>query len=305
MRHALTHETGLPAHLPYHDKVLGESAGNCTGDNDPTDIPANGRARVLELVLKTAPVTAPGQSAVYSDLGFMLLGDRLEKAYNAPLDTLAHQRLFEPLGLSSFRFFRSGQAVTIGNPANPYKTAKIAKNGKNGKLDVAPTEACPVRGRVIQGEVHDLNAWVMGGVAGHAGLFGNARDVARFVRELLGIYAGRGGILEGTLKAEVVRMFWRARPGKTWRLGWDGPSPGGKSLAGRRLDPRTTVGHLGFTGCALWIEPDPGIWSLSLTNRVHPSVAPHPLFRALRPALADATVDILNDPALTQPYYNH
>jgi serine-type D-Ala-D-Ala carboxypeptidase len=129
-------------------------------------------------------------------------------------------------------------------------------------------------------------------VAGHAGLFGNAADLLALADALCAAWrdagpAGGAPVVPG----EVLRLFWQTAgvPGSTWRLGWDGPAPTG-SLAGERLS-RQAVGHLGFTGCSLWIDPVRETSIVLLTNFVHPVVHKDPRFRALRPALHDALLD--------------
>jgi CubicO group peptidase (beta-lactamase class C family) len=151
-----------------------------------------------------------------------------------------------------------------------------------------------VRGRLLCGEVHDLNAFAMGGVAGHAGLFANAADLLALASALCAAWRDAGPAGGAPLvPAEVLRLFWQPAgiPGSTWRLGWDGPAASG-SLAGDRLS-RQAVGHLGFTGCSLWIDPERETCIVVLTNFVHPTVRKDPRFRALRPALNDAALDAI------------
>jgi CubicO group peptidase (beta-lactamase class C family) len=186
---------------------------------------------------------------------------------------LAEQFLFRPLGLRATGF--SGSAALSG-----YR--------------LAPTERCPVRGRMLVGEVHDLNAFAMGGVAGHAGLFANAADLLQLASALCAAWRDTGPAGGSPLvPAEVLRLFWQPAgiPGSTWRLGWDGPAATG-SLAGDRLS-RQAVGHLGFTGCSLWIDPERESSIVLLTNFVHPTARKDPRFRALRPALHDAALDAI------------
>jgi CubicO group peptidase (beta-lactamase class C family) len=148
----------------------------------------------------------------------------------------------------------------------------------------------------VLGEVDDLNAYAMGGIAGHAGLFADAATVSAIAGALVSAWRGqaRGALVE----RDVIREFWSpARvPGSTWRLGWDGPSARG-SAAGERMS-RAAVGHLGFTGCSLWIDPARETWIVLLANRVHPTVPDHHRFRAFRPALHDAALEALGYDAL-------
>jgi CubicO group peptidase (beta-lactamase class C family) len=144
--------------------------------------------------------------------------------------------------------------------------------------DAAATELLP-NGTPLVGVVHDENARAMEGVAPHAGLFGSARDVHALVLALLG----------GSLVSRAtLETFWRDAgvPDSTWCLGWDRPSPNGYSSAGSRLS-RDAVGHLGFTGCSLWIDPARPLWIVLLSNRIHPTRENNRL-REFRPILHDA-----------------
>ncbi len=265
LRRLLSHSAGFPAHRPFFKDVL--------GPDTQAPLPENGRDRVLALAAAEPQAYEPGTRSIYSDLGFMLLGQLVEVGMGDRLDALADQQLFRPAGLASLEF------------AGP-----VALRGRS----IAPTELCPVRGRLVCGEVHDLNAYAMGGVAGHAGLFGTAMDVLRLTVWLCAAWRdrspdGRTPLVPG----EVLRLFWQPAgvPGSTWRLGWDGPALTG-SMAGTRLD-RAAVGHLAFTGCSVWIDPQRETSVVMLSNRVHPTVRDDPRFRTLRPAINDAALEAI------------
>lgn len=263
LRRLLSHSAGFPAHRPFFKDVLGPAA----------QVPPDGRERVLALAASEPQAYEPGTRSIYSDLGFMLLGRLVENGMGGQLDALAEQHLFRPAGLAAMGF--AGQAALRGRT-------------------VAPTECCPVRGRLVCGEVHDLNAFAMGGVAGHAGLFGTAADVLRLSVWLCAAWRDRSP--EGgapLVPGEVLRLFWQPAgvPGSTWRLGWDGPALTG-SMAGTRLD-RAAVGHLAFTGCSVWIDPQRETSVVMLSNRVHPTVRDDPRFRALRPAINDTALEAI------------
>jgi CubicO group peptidase (beta-lactamase class C family) len=256
IRQTLAHAGGFVAHRPFHERAASEAGSR--------------RARIVELAAAEPRAYPPGTRSIYSDLGFILLGDRLERLLGARLDVLAAEQLFGPLALTSLRFAGSNDQ---GRP-------------------VAATQRCPVRGRVLVGEVDDLNAWAMEGVAGHAGLFGDAADVAALAHALCAAWrdaatAGGAPLVPGA----VLRQFWTPAgiPGSTWRLGWDGPAPAG-SLAGNVIS-RGAVGHLAFTGCSLWIDPERETFVVVLSNRVHPVPRDDARFRALRPALNDAALE--------------
>ncbi|HEY2749531.1 MAG TPA: serine hydrolase domain-containing protein [Polyangia bacterium] len=215
------------------------------------------RAEVLRAVADEPLVSAPGTVARYSDLGFILLGATVENALGAPLDAAFARRVAEPLG--------------IGTIFNPRERGRCA-----------PTEG------ELRGVVHDENARAMGGVAGHAGLFSTARDVSRIVHALVAAWHGvRSTSTPRLLPAARVRQMWTPStvPGSTWCLGWDRPSATGSS-AGERW-PKDGVGHLGFTGCSIWIDPPRARWVILLSNRVHPTRA-NDAIKQLRPELHDA-----------------
>ena len=214
----------------------------------------------------TCPLSAaPGTRADYSDIGFMLLGEALVKKAGAPLDQFAQREIFAPLGMTRARF----------NPPPEWKP------------EIPPTEddrRC--RHTIIQGDVNDENAFVMGGVAGHAGLFAPATDLARFAECML-----RGG--SPILNPETVKLFTRREPSPpdtTRALGWDTPS-WTDSSAGKHFS-RASFGHLGFTGCSLWIDPGRKLSVTLLTNRTWPDRASL-LIRQVRPRVHDAIVEAL------------
>lgn len=203
----------------------------------------------------------PGAAAVYSDLGFILLTFVLERVMGRRLDAL-----FAPL------------AVALGPVMTFTPAASLADR-------VAPTESDPWRGRVLRGEVHDENAALCDGVAGHAGLFGTAGAAGRFARLVLETF--RTPTALGN--PELMRTF-AARssvPGSSRALGWDTMLP--TSSCGRRLSPQA-IGHTGFTGTSLWIDPVRDFYVVLLTNRVHPT-RENVQLQALRPRLHDALVE--------------
>jgi CubicO group peptidase (beta-lactamase class C family) len=251
IRQTLAHAGGFVAHRHFYTQVANEPA-------------AHRRERMVELAAGEPRAYAPGERSVYSDLGFILLGDRLERLLGARLDLLAAQ-LFAPLALRSLRF-----------------------GAEIGARPIAPTQRSEARNRLLVGEVDDLNAAAMDGVAGHAGLFGDAADVAALAHALCAAWRDAAPAL---VPGPVLREFWTPAgvPGSTWRLGWDGPSPTG-SMAGNLIS-RRAVGHLGFTGCSLWIDPERETFVAVLCNRVHPAARDDPRWKALRPALNDAALE--------------
>ena len=201
-------------------------------------------------------------STRYSDLGFISLAWHLERRLKQPLNTLVTHWSW---GISQ-PALNSPQVVATGH--------------------------CPRRKRQAHGEVDDLNAWVLGGVAGHAGLFATAGEVGQWALDLANSAEDRGGTIDGG----VVREFWdlsnRDDSGATWVLGWDTPTPP-NSTAGTRVSP-LAVGHLGFTGTSVWIDRACDLIVVLLTNRVSLGESSKPLMRQFRPRFHDGVRDLLS-----------
>jgi CubicO group peptidase (beta-lactamase class C family) len=264
VRLLLAHAAGLPAHRPLFKQI-------------PS---APSQRWAIALAAAHEPlVYEPGGQSVYSDLGFILLGWLLERAAGLRLDVQVERGLVTPLGLTS---------TTFVNLADSEARARLLAN-----RTVAATQLCPERNRVVLGEVDDMNAYAMGGIAGHAGLFSSAEDLSRIAGALCAAWRGETG--GGVVNRDVIRRFWSPAgvPGSVWRLGWDGPAAS-ESQAGARLS-RGAVGHLAFTGCSLWIDPERDLWIVLLSNRVHPRVPTDGRFKQFRPALHDAVMDALGD----------
>jgi len=215
-------------------------------------------------VISTPLFAPPGQYVEYSDLGADMLGFVVEAVSGEKLDQFLQTRVFGPLGMSDTRFRPDGSL--------------------RGRI--APTELNPPRGYPLRGEVHDENAYALGGVAGHAGLFSTASDLAVFAQMLL-----NGGSYNGTriVADSTVKLFTR-RAASTRAMGWD--TCGGKGSCGTYLSP-TAYGHTGFTGTSLWIDPEREMFVVLLTNRVHDA-------RARRPAkvISDVRADLADAAAL-------
>jgi serine-type D-Ala-D-Ala carboxypeptidase len=259
----LSHASGLPAHRPLWRRAA--------------DAPAE-RWAITRLAAREPLEYEPGTRAVYSDLGFILLGWLLERVTGTRLDVLTQRQITGPLGL---------QATAFVNLADPGAPARLL-----GDRSVAATQACSERRRLVLGEVDDLNAAAMGGIAGHAGLFSTAGELGAIAAALTAAWRGQVGG-RALVNPEVIRTFWSPSgvPGSAWRLGWDGPAATA-SQAGARLS-RDAVGHLAFTGCSLWIDPARETWIVLLSNRIHPSLPTDDRFRLFRPALHDAVAEAL------------
>jgi CubicO group peptidase (beta-lactamase class C family) len=227
--------------------------------------PEEARAAVIETPL----VCEPGRCYEYSDLGADMLGFAVEAASGQRLDHFLEEHVFGPLGMTD-TFFR---------PADSLRSR------------VAPTEVAPPRGYPLQGEVHDENAYALGGIAGHAGLFSTASDLAVFAQMML-----NGGEYNGTrIVADSTVALFTKRAAGTRALGWDTCS--GSGSCGQYLG-EDAYGHTGFTGTSIWIDPDRDMFVVLLTNRVHEA-------RAKRPAkvIADVRADLADAAALAVTDY--
>jgi CubicO group peptidase (beta-lactamase class C family) len=248
-RQLLAHCSGLPAWRPYYQEIAPQTQEGRAG------FLGNRRARefVYSRIQQERLESCPGQKAIYSDIGFMLLGQVIEKVSGTGLDQYCQEKIFRPLGLSH-TFFVNLETMRQDN-LEPAKEV------------FAPTESCPWRQRVLCSEVHDDNAYAMGGVAGHAGLFASIQDVDRLVITLVECYQGKNAFLP----AGLVHEFWTREgtvPQSTWALGWDTPSETGSS-SGRHFSSHS-VGHPGFTGTSVWVDLERGTHVILLSNRVHP-----------------------------------
>ena len=271
-RHLLAHCSGLAAWRPYFREIARrdrEGRLNFLASQGAKEF-------VYEKIHREPAEYETGTQSLYSDLGFMLLGQLIELVTRGPLDRFCRERIFRPLGLRATGF------VDL--------TELRARRLTPVTERIAATERCPWRLKVLCGEVHDDNAYAMGGVAGHAGLFASAPDIDALVCRLRACWRGEDSFVASGL----VREFWTRRatvPGSTWALGWDTPTPEASS-AGRHISGRA-VGHLGFTGTSLWIDLERDAHVILLTNRVHPR-RDNDAIKALRPAVHDAVLEALD-----------
>jgi serine-type D-Ala-D-Ala carboxypeptidase len=241
----LAHSSGLPAYIKLFQT-------------------AHNKDELLAQALRVPLTANPGSRAEYSDIGFILLGQAMEKLFGEPLDQFCRREIFAKLDLSHTCF-------------NPIAGLKLA---------IPPTEDDRAfRHRLIQGEVNDENASVMGGVAAHAGCFSTVLDVSVFAQCIL-----QGGT--PLVKKETLGIFTRRQdsPAGTSRaLGWDTPSQ--PSQSGRYFSSRS-YGHLGYTGTSLWIDPDRRLSVTLLTNRTWPDRGSQSI-KQFRPAFHDAIIEAL------------
>lgn len=248
----LDHTAGLPSFRSYWEDLRNEEKGNHPSRSLGGTSKAAGWLR--KRVAQTALEYEPGSQVVYSDIGFMLLGWIVEDLVGKPLDGYLARGVYRELGVADDLFF-----IRLDDQRQMQRLRRRA---------FAATEQCVWRGKLLQGEVHDPNAWILGGVAGHAGLFGTIDAVWRVAHALWASFKGESrAFLGGT-----VRRFWTRskRPlGTTRTLAWDTPSAQGSS-SGTRFS-KTSVGHTGFTGTSIWIDPTRDLIGILLTNAAHPS----------------------------------
>lgn len=223
-------------------RLLTHSAG--MNDLPSREAMAKGFPEAARIQARAGLAVPPGSTFLYSDTGFILLGELVRRVSGEPLDTFARKQFYAPLGMRDTAF----------DPPAAWRKR------------IAPTEAVNNQGP-LRGVVHDGNARLLRGIAGHAGVFSTASDLSRFCRMLLagGQLGGRRYLKEATVRA----MFAPHVIGESTRgLGWDISSPYSRTLGA--YFPMGTVGHTGFTGTAIWMDPATGVYMILLTNRVHP-----------------------------------
>ena len=253
----LNHSSGLPAYSPYYIQLK--------------RLPVEQRKDALQKELAKVPLThTNGEFVLYSDLGFMLLYFLVQKISGKRLDRITAEEIYNPLGISK----RSEPCLGFVDLHDPIRFD-----------NVAATEICQWRRRLIEGVVHDDNAYTMGGIAGHAGLFGDTFGVFVMAQAMLQAYA-RSESTE-LFQTKLVRKFFSRETPGTRALGFDVPAERHSSCG--RYFSANTVGHLGFTGTSLWMDLDKAVIIILLTNRVHPSRS-NDRIKAFRPKLHDAAM---------------
>jgi CubicO group peptidase (beta-lactamase class C family) len=251
VRMLLTHRAGLEAYAPLHRDF-------------------RGRAEYLRAIAERPLKAAPGTETIYSDWDMIVLQLLIERITGQPLDVFASERIFQPLGLRETMFRPDTTDAGL-------------------RRRIAPTEVDSLRGGLLWGVVHDGNAWAMGGVSGHAGLFSSARDLAAFAQMML-----NGGTYDGVRllrPATIARWTVAQGAGSSRALGWDTPAT--ESSAGDYFSPRS-FGHTGFTGPYMWIDPERGLFVVLVTNRVNSrgvSQLHTPVRRAISDVVQAAIID--------------
>jgi CubicO group peptidase (beta-lactamase class C family) len=248
IKNLLLHNSGLPAWKRYYNKNLTEE-------------------EIIEDIYNSEIEFKPGTKTLYSDLGMIVLGKVIENVIGRTLDKFCTEEIFDPLGMKS----------TFFNPPDSVKNR------------IPPTEMDNYwRMKLIKGEVHDENASLLGGTAGHAGLFSTVSDIAK----LLEMIMNKGKVNDNQfIKKETVENFASKNNSNSRRLlGWDLKSISGSS-AGSKFS-RESFGHIGFTGTSIWIDPARNLFVVFLTNRVYPSRENKKILR-VRPMLHDAVIDAI------------
>ncbi len=253
VEHLLYHNSGFPDYRPYYELLKKIE-------------PRHRKKALREFLIKEPLLHPPGHQVVYSDLGFMVLCWVVEEVAGIRLDRFVLENIYRPLGLKMMFF--------------------LPVDKKPPVAEFAATEKCPWRGTLLEGVVHDDNAYSVGGIEGHAGLFGTAGDIFDILSELMAVC--QGSVSKRVFDVDLTRRFLSLNEQSGRTLGFDTPSSKGSSC-GRYFSKRT-VGHLGFTGTSFWMDLDRSIIVILLTNRIHPS-RDNNRIKAFRPKLHDTVME--------------
>ncbi len=271
IRMLLSHSSGLPA----YEKLF---------------LKANTRAELLQAAFTTPLAANPTTRAEYSDIGFIILSIALERLADESLDRFCQREIFAPLTMTNTTFnppteLRAKIPPTADEREGPWGSDTPVRQLPKADDQPRASQRSTFRQRIIQGEVQDENASILGGVAPHAGLFSTARDLAKFAQAML----NSGNPI---LRPETVSLFTRREPtppGTTRALGWDTPAT--SSQSGKYFSPNS-YGHLGYTGTSLWIDATRQLSITLLTNRTWPDCS-NPAIKQLRPKFHDAVIEAL------------
>jgi CubicO group peptidase (beta-lactamase class C family) len=258
VRQLLSHTSGLPDYRPYYEEL--------------SRIEPSERKDALKSLLLAEPlIHKPGQVSLYSDLDFMILEWLIDNVAKQPLDRFVGESVYKPLRLNHLFF------------------VPLFDGKKRNGLSYAATENCPWRKEIVEGKVHDDNAYVIGGVGGHAGLFGTAQDVHVLLQELLNTWSGTSN--RGLFEGDVLRTFFeRQSDAGSWALGFDTPTRPDSS-SGKYFSDQS-VGHLGFTGTSFWMDLEKEVILILLTNRIHPT-RENERIKEFRPLLHDTVMEAI------------
>ncbi len=252
LRQLLSHSSGLPAHRPYYELKKNK----------------HGKIDIIDKILHEKLLYPPGIKEIYSDLGFMIIGEIVAEKGGMKFEEYVSKVIYQPLSLNNLLFF----------------------NNKNKNVIYAPTEQCPWRHKLLKGEVHDDNAWAFG-VSGHAGLFGNIYGVTWLINYFVNIIDGK--INSSFIDRNDLKKFIKKDGSKgSFALGFDTPSLG-KSSSGRYFSS-SSFGHLGFTGTSFWVDLVKGVSIVLLSNRVYPHRDNNKI-REFRPLFHDTIMNIISN----------
>lgn len=278
------HTSGLPAWRPYYRELPSALVGTEEGKNF-----------IIDACLNEPLQEEPGIKTTYSDLGYILLGEILSRASKMPLDELFVGKISKPLNLRDTFFIHNVSRVsttsrkTETSPSQHVPIPSIQKRSVTSAVHrrFAATEDCPWRGKVIHGEVHDQNAFAMGGIAGHAGLFSTALDIHGFLLEFILGFENKGKLFN----RQTIDKFFPIKNGLItpeypgiFVGGWDTPSA--KNSAAGHYSSINAIGHLAYTGCSIWLDHKQSFWVVLLTNRIHPSTTNEKI-KSFRPHIHD------------------
>lgn len=267
VRQLLNHTSLLTAWRQFYPSTIPGTVGDAVDHRD----------QILKKILhdkKSMATGAPG-SVIYSDLGYILLGAILEQVFASDLNQIFKEQVSGPLGIESSCFFL---------PVGKRRPAPVKK--------FVPTHTCPVRKRLVQGEVMDLNCYFMGGVSGHAGLFANAHAIHRMLRGLRAARLGKSKLIQQKTFSQFCLPPRKREPSQRYfTLGFDTPTQPGSSTG--RYFSKNSIGHLGFSGTSFWWDLDLDVWVILLSNRhVFGDGTPCGAY-ALRPAIHDVIMQYL------------
>ncbi len=256
----LRHTAGLPDYIPFYIEL--------------NKLPFEERKEALKQRLVRLPLQHPiGEKVLYSDPGFMILGQLVEDVCGQRLDHFLTETVYRPLGLTR----EIGLRLCFVDLTDPVHFERIAA-----------TAICPWRQVLIEGVVHDDNAYAVGGIAGHAGLFGNAEGVYVLIEALLSAFYGRAS--DPLFPADLLRIFLQWEKNTSRPLGFDAPSLQDSSCG--QYFSKHSAGHLGFTGTSFWVDLERDITVILLTNRVHPT-QDNDAIKIFRPKIHDAVMEKL------------
>jgi len=255
IKQLMSHCSGLPAHKNYFNSLL--------------HLSENRKEAIFYWIVNEKLIYPPGKDTLYSDLGFMLLGFILEKITEKNIDEYVKKNIYQPLNLQ--------------------KSLIFTENKKKG-IRYAATEKCPWTGKILSGKVHDDNCRALGGVAGHAGLFGTIEGVVQWCEQFLSQLKERTE--HPSYGNEKVRLAVTKENNSGWTPGFDTPSESGSSSG--RFFSSSSFGHLGFTGTSFWIDPQKELIVVLLTNRVHLN-RNNELIKKFRPFFHDTVMVCLEE----------